>query len=109
MLECNGKRVLLVEGDSIGFQNDMKLLVRVGANFASKEWGMRIKDVLEIVALRRGQVSLLCHNLWNISLEIGGRYDKGRESFQTFDSCWRDLKNRLNGRGMSTRTVFPTV
>jgi hypothetical protein len=48
----------------------MKLLVRIGANFASKKRSMTIEDVLKIVALRRGKVSLLCHNLWNISLEI---------------------------------------
>jgi hypothetical protein len=98
MLECNWKRALLVQGDSIRFQDDMKLLMRVGANFASKKRGMTMEDVLEIVALRRGQVGLLCHDLWDVGLEIRGWQDGGRESFQAAESCWRDLKNRLNLR-----------
>jgi hypothetical protein len=50
--------------------NDVKLLVRKGATFASKEKSMTIEDVLEIIALRRDQVSLLCQGLWNVSLKI---------------------------------------
>ena len=59
---------VLVEGDSVRFQDDVKLLMRVRANFASKKRSMTIKDVLEIVVLRRGQVGLLCHNLWSVGL-----------------------------------------
>jgi hypothetical protein len=46
MLDCNWKRALLIKWDNIRFQNDVKLLVRIGANFASKKRSMTIKDVL---------------------------------------------------------------